>query len=257
MRLVASCVLTLLFVGCSSGQTDSTSSPLSAESNSENGGQGGSKSGGSSDTSPGGCTYTQGYWKNHASAWPVTSLTIGGVVYSQQQLLALFDTSPGGDASLILAHQLIAALLNVANGAVPSATVQQAINDAQAWMTANKGSNAALPYGVPAGSAAGNQATALTDTLDSFNSGTAGTPHCGQGGSSSSSGSGGGSGGGSGSSCGCSSSSSGSVSGSSGGSSSGSSSGGGCVGSGGACTTSSECCAGSACNSGTCQQIIH
>jgi hypothetical protein len=246
MRFVASCVLTLLLVGCSSGQTGSTSSSVSAESNS----QSGSQSEGSSDASLGGCTYTQGYWKNHPSAWPVTSLTIGGVVYSQQQLLALFDTAPQGDASLILAHQLIAALLNVANGAVPSAAVQQAINDAQAWMTANKGSNAALPYGVPAGSTAGNQATALTDTLDSFNSGTAGTPHCGQGGSGSSgSGSGGGSGGGSGSSCGCSSSSSGSISGSS--------SGGSCVASGGACTTSSECCAGSACTSGICQQLLH
>jgi hypothetical protein len=179
----------------------------------------------------------------------VTSLTIGGVMYSEQQLLVLFDTAPMGDASLILAHQLIAALLNEANGAVPSPAVQQAINDAQAWMTANKGSNAALPYGVAAGSAAGNQATALTDTLDGFNSGTAGTPHCGEGGGSSSSGGSGsssGSGGGSGSSCGCSSSSSGSISGSS--------SGGSCVAAGGACTTTSDCCAGT-CSLGTCQAI--
>jgi hypothetical protein len=247
MRFVGSCILTLLFVGCSSGPTGQTSSSLSAESNSPGGnGHGGNQSGGSADdASLGGCTYTQGYWKNHASAWPVTSLTIGGVMYSQQQLLALFGDAPQGDASLILAHQLIAAMLNVANGAVPSAAVQQAINDAQAWMTANKGSNAALPYGVAAGSAAGNQATALTDTLDSFNSGTAGTPHCGEGGSSS----GGGSNSGSGSSCGCSGSSSGVISGSS--------SGGSCVPSGGACTTSSECCAGSTCISGACQQLVH
>ena len=259
MRFIASCVLGLLFVACSSGQTDRTSESISASSNGNgngNGsGHGGSEGAGSSDASPGGCTYTQGYWKNHASAWPVTSLTIGGVVYGEQQLLALFDTAPGGDASLILAHQLIAALLNVANGAVPSPAVQQAINDAQAWMTANKGSNAALPYGVAAGSAAGNQATALTDTLDGFNSGTAGTPHCGEGGSSSGgssggSGSGSGSGGGSGggSSCGC-------DSGTGSGGGSGSSSGGACVPTGGACTSSSDCCVGS-CNSGTCQQQV-
>jgi hypothetical protein len=86
-----------------------------------------------------------------------------------------------GDASLILAHQLIAALLNVANGAVASPSVEQAIGDAQTWMAANLGSNPGLPYGVSAGSAAGQQATALTQTLDDFNSGLAGTPHCGNG----------------------------------------------------------------------------
>ena len=240
MRFIGSCVLVLLLVGCSSGAIDRTSSAVSADSNSQAGNHGE----GSSDASLGGCTYTQGYWKNHASAWPVMSLTIGGVVYGQQQLLALLDTSPGGDASLILAHQLIAALLNVANGAVPSAAVQQAINDAQAWMAANKGSNAALPYGLPAGSVAGNQATALTDTLDSFNSGGAGTPHCGEGGNGSS-------GSGSGSS------SSGGVSGSGSGSGSGSSSGGSCVPSGGACTSSADCCAGTLCSGGSCQQLVH
>src|SRR5579859_6044248 len=103
------------------------------------GGGGNYAGGGGADT--GGCTFTQGYWKNHPSAWPVTSLTIGGVSYTEAQLLTIFGDAPGGDASLILAHQLIAALLNVDNGAVPSATVQQAINDAQAWMAANKGSS--------------------------------------------------------------------------------------------------------------------
>jgi hypothetical protein len=245
MRFLASCVLTLLFVGCSSGQTDrSSAAALSGESHSqsgsEGGSQGGSQSGGPSDASLGGCTFTQGYWKNHPSAWPVTSLTIGGVVYSEQQLLTLFGTAPKGDASLILAHQLIAALLNVASGAVASPAVQQAINDAQAWMAANKGSNAALPYGVAAGSAAGNEATALTSTLDSFNSGMAGTPHCGDTGSGSSS---------SGSSSGSSSSSG---SGSSSGSSGGSADSGSCVAVGGACAQSSDCCGNSICNSGIC-----
>jgi hypothetical protein len=104
---------------------------------------------------------------------------IGGVSYSEQQLLDLFNTVPTADASLILAHQLIAALLNTANGAVPSAAVKQAIDDAQTWMAANLGSNARLPCGVSAGSSAGQQATALTQDLDNFNSGLAGTAHCG------------------------------------------------------------------------------
>jgi hypothetical protein len=67
------------------------------------------------------CTYTIGYWKNHQAAWPVASLTIGGITYTQAQLLNILNTPPGGDATYILAHQLIAAKLNVAQGANGSA----------------------------------------------------------------------------------------------------------------------------------------
>jgi hypothetical protein len=128
--------------------------------------------------SGGPCTLTQGYWKNHPEAWPVTSLTIGGVTYSQSDLLAIFAMDPGGDASLILAHQLIAALLNQAAAANPPAAVTLALGNAQAWMAANKDADGTLPYGTPPGSAAANAATALASTLDNFNSGLAGVPHC-------------------------------------------------------------------------------
>src|SRR5207248_5902008 len=53
------------------------------------------------------CPLGQGFWKNHPGAWPVTSLTLGRQSYTQAALLALFDTPPRGDASVILAHQLI------------------------------------------------------------------------------------------------------------------------------------------------------
>ena len=145
-----------------------------------NGGNGGNGSNGGSTTgttgtgtiggSTRGCTLTQGYWKTHPSAWPVTSLTIGGVVYTETQLLALMNTAPAGDASLILADQLIAALLNGATGTV--------MTDAQAWMAANKGSSSRLPYGVPSGSPAGAQAVALASQIDAYNNGLAGVPHC-------------------------------------------------------------------------------
>ena len=191
MRSIALCVCAFAFVACSSGMTGQTPSALTEgqkvppgqEGEGTGGGGGGGGGGGATGDASvlGGCTYTQGFWKNHASAWPVTTLTIGGVSYTEPQLLDLFDTAPMGDASLILGHQLIAALLNTANGAAPSPSVQQAIDAAQAWMAANLGSAAGLPYGVPAGSAAGQQATALTQTLDDFNSGLAGTPHCGDG----------------------------------------------------------------------------
>src|SRR4029450_9101169 len=68
-----------------------------------------------------GCTLTQGYWKNHASTWPVNSLTIGGKTHPQNQLMAIFNTPPKGDVTYVLFHQLIAAKLNVAAGADGSA----------------------------------------------------------------------------------------------------------------------------------------
>jgi hypothetical protein len=187
MRSLALCICSLALTACSSEGTGQGNAGITGENlaASHQGDQAaGEGAGGGNSSTSSGCTYTQGFWKNHASAWPVASLTIGGISYSEQQLLDLFGTAPMGDASLILGHQLIAALLNIANGAVPSASVQQAINDAQTWMAANLGSNAGLPYGVDAGSAAGQQATALTQTLDDFNSGLSGTPHCGSGGGS-------------------------------------------------------------------------
>src|SRR5262249_21793583 len=75
------------------------------------------------------CPLGQGFWKNHSDTWPVTSLTLGSQTYTQAELLALFDTPPRGDASLILAHQLIAAKLNIANGSKP-APIRSAIADA-------------------------------------------------------------------------------------------------------------------------------
>jgi hypothetical protein len=128
------------------------------------------------DAGTGGCTLTQGYWKNHPSAWPVTSLTLGGIVYTQAQLLTLFETPPGGDASLILAHQLITTLLDAASGA-GQAPIGAVVVQAQAWMSANGGGKP-LPYGIPASSAAGAKAVALASQLDAYNNGNAGVPHC-------------------------------------------------------------------------------
>jgi hypothetical protein len=129
---------------------------------------------GTSDT--GGCTLTQGFWKTHPAAWPVQALTLGGRTYSEAELLQILQTPPGGDASLILAHQLIATLLNAASGA-GQGPVSSAVADAQAWMSANSGGKA-LPYGVSSSSAAGAQAIAIAGRLDSYNNGAAGVAHC-------------------------------------------------------------------------------
>ena len=71
----------------------------------------------------------KGFWKNNASAWPVTPLTLGSATYTQAQLLTILGMPASGDASVILADQLIGALLNIANG-TDSSPVAATIADA-------------------------------------------------------------------------------------------------------------------------------
>lgn len=120
------------------------------------------------------CPRTQGYWKNHEEAWPVTSLTLGSQVYSQAELLAILRTPPRGDASLILAHQLIAAKLNIANGSDP-ASIGVTILSADALLSGFVGK---LPYGVAASSTTGQAMVGDAKTLDKYNNGVF-TPECG------------------------------------------------------------------------------
>jgi hypothetical protein len=75
-----------------------------------------------------GCTLTQGYWKNHAEIWPVLTLTLGAHVYAQSELLKILSTPVRGDDSVRLAHQLIAAKLNLHNGASPSSVPEVVIH---------------------------------------------------------------------------------------------------------------------------------
>lgn len=120
-----------------------------------------------------GCTYTQGWYKTHPDEWPVSSLMVGPYTYSKSELLDLLWTPPRGDASLILAHQLITALLNVAGGA----SSLPAISQGQMWMTTFDPGHE-LPYGVPASSPAGQLATDIADDLADYNEGRDGPGHC-------------------------------------------------------------------------------
>jgi hypothetical protein len=119
----------------------------------------------------GNCVLSQGYWKTHASEWPVTSLTVGCTTYNQSQLLAILNTSPCGKATYILAHQLIAALLNVEAGACASSEVQGCISQAQSLLC-----TWALNSNPP--SSVRNQMTSLACCLDSFNNGYKGNRRC-------------------------------------------------------------------------------
>ncbi|MCC6652031.1 MAG: hypothetical protein IT348_12840 [Candidatus Eisenbacteria bacterium] len=119
------------------------------------------------------CTYTQGYWKTHETAWPTGSLTLGTVNYSAAQLLLVFHQPAAGNGLVSLAHQLIAAKLNIANGATAPAAVLLAINQADALI----GALVAPPIG--AGTLSPASTSALTNTLDQFNNGVTGPGHCG------------------------------------------------------------------------------
>jgi len=84
---------------------------------------------------PDGCTGTPGYWKNHPDAWPVSSLTVGCATYPKADLLAIFDYSTGGDATVKLCHHTVAAKLNVLTDAGDS--IQPTIDAADAFLCAH------------------------------------------------------------------------------------------------------------------------
>ncbi len=117
------------------------------------------------------CTYTQGYWRTHPDAWPVTSLTLGTVTYQAAELMAILDNPAQGNGLVILIHQLIAAKLNIANGADPS-EVQQTIVDADAMVA-----GLVIPP-IGNGYLPASQTSALTETLTEYNEGTIGPGHC-------------------------------------------------------------------------------
>lgn len=122
------------------------------------------------------CPLTQGYWKNHSSAWETSSLTLGTSSYTANDAEKILKTPVRGDASLILAHELIAALLNLANGAPEPTSVTNAIADADAALAAGP-----IPEGIAPSSALGQQMVTDAEILDNYNNGLL-TPACGSGG---------------------------------------------------------------------------
>jgi hypothetical protein len=123
--------------------------------------------------SGGKCPRTQGFWKTHPNEWPVTSLTLGGQTYTQRELLALLNLPTRNDASIILAHQLIAAKLNIANGSDPT-PISATITDADSLLSRFAGK---LPYRVSPSSPIGQAMVNDAEVLDRYNNGQM-TPNC-------------------------------------------------------------------------------
>lgn len=125
------------------------------------------------------CTYTQGYWKTHGpiptgnntNEWPLTSLMLGTVTYTDLQLQSILDKPAGGNGLIALAHQLIAAKLSIANGADGS-SVAATIAAADAMI----GGLVVPPVG--GGSLPPSATSSLVGILDSYNNGLIGPGHC-------------------------------------------------------------------------------
>jgi hypothetical protein len=108
-----------------------------------------------------GCTLTQGYWKNH-QPWPIIDPGLCGQSWDD-----ILHTPPKGDAWFIVAHQWIAASLNVAAGAAVTPEVQAALAAAELYLE---------DCSIDADEHA--DALAASELLDDYNNGAVGPGHC-------------------------------------------------------------------------------
>jgi hypothetical protein len=123
----------------------------------------------SSAANPG--TGTPGYWKNHPDAWPVSKITVGGVIYTKAQAIYWLG-KVGKDKTTTMFSSLVPAMLNVLIGNDGSC-VNGAIADGNAWMAlyGPVGSN------VAASSPAWLAGEPTHQTLDAYNNGLLCAPH--------------------------------------------------------------------------------
>jgi hypothetical protein len=127
-----------------------------------------------------GCTLTQGYWKNHEEDWPAPYVPndpvdhlfyLSGVTWD-----AIFDIPPGNpnpNKYYVLAHQYIAAVLNVASGASVPDGVQGVLSAAEDFF------GDVAPAACVGGASCGIQNT-WAEILTLYNEGeyVGGPPHC-------------------------------------------------------------------------------
>jgi len=126
----------------------------------------------------GGCTLTQGYWKTHSKYGPApydntwamlgedTSFYLSGQSYYQ----VLWTSPSKGNAYYILAHQFIAAKLNLLKGAATTPAVDAAMTWAESFFSTYKPSDSLSKTLT-------NQAKSYAATLDSYNNGLIGPGH--------------------------------------------------------------------------------
>jgi hypothetical protein len=130
-----------------------------------------------------GCTLTFGYWKTHSEYGPApyddtwamlpqgadTPFFDTGMTYYE----VLWTEPKGGNAFFILAHQYIAAELNVLNGACLPEYVEKAWNNAAMLLDRYDDPPPLIPSGKDRA-----WAIKLYEKLDAYNNGYMGVPHC-------------------------------------------------------------------------------
>lgn len=120
--------------------------------------------------SPG--TATQGYWRNHSSAWPVDAIIIGGITYSKEEAIDLMDAPGKGDKTFNMFEQLVSAKLNVLIGNC-STCIDEIIANADAWMAEHP-----IKSNVKANCSAWQEGAGTWHTmLDDYNNGKLCAPH--------------------------------------------------------------------------------
>ena len=127
-----------------------------------------------------GCTLTQGYWGTHSSKGPAKYDATWALVgentpfyQSGASYYGVLQLPTKGNAYYQLAHQFIAAKLNILKGAAAPAGFDMAAADA--FFTANTPAQIAALKG---SSPLRAQALAWAATLDSYNNGLLNAPHC-------------------------------------------------------------------------------
>ena len=101
----------------------------------------------------------------------MTQLLLGNNVYDQEQLLSILHQPVRGNGLVLLAHQEIAAKLNIASGADGSC-IEQTLADADALIADLLVPPVGTGYLRPA------DVSALADTLDDYNEGALCAPSC-------------------------------------------------------------------------------
>ncbi len=125
---------------------------------------------------PPACSRPYGYWRSHSEEWPVASLVLGSESYSAAELVALLHAPTKGDASVLLARQLITAKLNLAAGAGSDELVAQ-VAAADALLVGFAGR---LPYRVSPASDSARPMAKLAGRLASRNDGESNPGGCGR-----------------------------------------------------------------------------
>jgi hypothetical protein len=129
----------------------------------------------------GGCTLTQGYWKTHSEKGPApyddtwAKLANGAntpFFLSGKSYYEVLWTPPAGNPYYTLAHQYIAAELNILNGADGSAVSSQ-MTAAKTLFMSNTPTQVAT-----GGKTVQNKFKALVGPLDNYNNGVTGPGHC-------------------------------------------------------------------------------